>query len=156
VLKFSRLADYALLVVHALGQGAQARMTATQVATHSDLPLPTVRKILSLLLIGGVVTSVPGVKGGYSLKRTLGEVTLLQVLRAIEGDWGITDCQQTSSHASDCLYKGNCHLKHSWSVVNSWLMQMLSQVTMTQMVDGLGEHPFNQILMSKLSEEAEA
>ncbi len=143
MIKLSKLADYALLVLHQLGTHAGERLTAKQLAALTDLPLPTVRKVLALLLPAAVVDSSIGVQGGYALAQPLSEITLLAVLHAVDGDWALTACQEVQG---GCRHDQHCSLRHSWQVVNAWLMQMLGQITVAEMAEGLVQHRLHALL----------
>jgi DNA-binding IscR family transcriptional regulator len=70
MIKLSRLADYAVVLLTQMGADAKGVHTAIGLAASTGLPVPTVSKVLATLARDGVVTSVRGAKGGYRLRPT--------------------------------------------------------------------------------------
>ena len=149
MLKLSKLADYALMVIQTLGSDRNQRLTGRGLTEVTGLPQPTVRKVLLQLLQGGLIISTPGAKGGYDVAKPLSEITVLMVLRAVDGDWAMTACDSHDADASSlCTYKDFCQLKHGWRVVNAWLMQMLNSISVEDMAKGLHNHPLNGLMQA--------
>src|SRR5690242_5138064 len=99
MLRISKLADYATLIMSRLAQMADALCSASLLAKRLGLPLPVVSKILKILCQADLLTSVRGVNGGYRLARPAQEITLATVVTAIEGELAVTEC---------CSQRGAC------------------------------------------------
>ncbi|WP_371778265.1 RrF2 family transcriptional regulator [Streptosporangium subroseum] len=65
-----------------------------QLAEAHGLPAPYLIKQLQQLSRAGLLTSIPGPRGGFSLARPLSDITLLDVVEAIEGDAGLFHCTE--------------------------------------------------------------
>ena len=70
MLRLSKLTDYAIVVMTALGRNPEQVLSASGVAQASHLELPTVSKLLKQLARGGLVVSFRGAKGGYQIAET--------------------------------------------------------------------------------------
>ena len=97
MLRITRQSDYGIvLMTHlAAGRGRSADapvLNARDLAGATNLPLPTVSKILKGLARGGLLVSHRGVKGGYSLARPPREISVEEIIRALEGPIAITEC----------------------------------------------------------------
>ncbi len=146
MLKLSKLADYALLILHTLAAQKQDGLTGNGLAEITGLPLPTVRKILTQLLEHKLVQSTPGSRGGYTLSKSTSAITLYAILNAIDGEWALTACFATKANPDNiCVYENFCQLKHSWNIVNTWLMRMLSSISLEDMSSGLHQHDLNKL-----------
>ena len=86
--------DYAVRILRALADGEQK--TAEDICAEEVIPRLYGYKILKKLERGGIVRSFRGVRGGYSLAREMGTVTLYDVFTAVEGNILLTGCVDTS------------------------------------------------------------
>src|SRR6202171_3031182 len=95
----SKLADYGVIVATHLAAHPERQETAAAVATATRMRQATVAKLLKALANAGVVTGTRGAAGGYRLARPAGAISVAEVVAAIDGDIGMTQC---SVHADDC------------------------------------------------------
>ncbi len=143
MLRITRQTDYGIVLMTlfiegggADGNGTEASvMSARDMSTETKLPLPTVSKILKALTRANVLTSTRGVKGGYSLSRDAGEITIAQIIEALEGPISITDCAQIDVSA-DCLIKDSCPCESNWARINNAVRDALDAVRLADMASG--------------------
>ena len=135
MLRISKLADYATLIMSRLAQKADTLCSASLLAKALGLSLPVVSKILKILCQAGLLTSVRGVDGGYRLARPAQEITLAAVVAAIEGDLAVTEC---CSLRGACVLDATCATKKNWKVINGVISSALERVTIEDMVGSLG------------------
>ncbi len=91
--RISRLTDYGIVVMaHLAGCEDGDSHNARELAEETRLPAPFVSKILKSLTRAGLLVSQRGSKGGYSLARTPGEISVVEMITALEGPVGITEC----------------------------------------------------------------
>ncbi len=95
----SKLADYGVIVATHLAADPERQMTAAAVAEETRLPRATVAKILKALAHAGIVTATRGAAGGYRLARRATAISVAEVVAAIDGDIGLTQC---SIHVAEC------------------------------------------------------
>ncbi len=148
----SKLADYAVILAARLVQaGAQAeshpgaqktphpgrdvRLTTTQLAEASQLPPATVAKVLKALAKAGLVSSARGVSGGYVLARSADAITVAEVVAAVDGPLGLTECAH--DHAS-CEHVPHCTTRIHWDRINTAVAAALSAVTLADMAMPFG------------------
>lgn len=130
MLRISKLADYATVILHCLACNIRDTLSATDVAQRTHLGRPTVSKILKILQEAGLVISTRGVVGGYRLTRPASAITLAQVIAAIEGQPGLTECARG---ADLCTQDTRCALKHNWQAIHQFILTTLNQVTLADM-----------------------
>lgn len=130
MLRMSKLADYATVIVTEMARDPDTVQSANSLATATGVARPTVSKVLKALARGGVVESLRGVNGGYILPRPPGHITLAEVIAAIDGPIGVTEC---SALPGLCLREAVCAVRANWQKVNRIIYETLQQVTLADM-----------------------
>lgn len=134
MLRISKLADYAIVIMHCLSRQPQIVRSANDIAKQVHLTHPTVSKILKILFEAGLVISIRGAGGGYKLAKLPEAISLAEVISALEGAPSLTECGQT---ASICAQDGVCAIKHNWQVINRFILNALTNVTLADMAKPL-------------------
>ncbi len=129
MLRVSRLADYAVVVLVKLGHGS-AVTNAASLAGDTGIPEPTVAKVLKALCQSGLVASQRGARGGYRLARPLSEVRITQVIGAIDGPIALTACVDGGS--GSCQSEGRCPVRGRWDMVNRAVHAALERITLEE------------------------
>ena len=141
----SKLADYGVIVATHLATEPERQLTAVAVATETRLPQATVAKVLKSLAHGGIVTALRGAAGGYRLARPPGAISVAEVVAAIDGAIGMTQC---SIHEPTCDREGFCPTRPHWQRINLAIGQALAAVTLAEMAmtqaSAAGHQPFQQ------------
>ncbi len=131
MLRVSKLTDYATVILSLMAkEDAQVR-TAMDLAAVTGIAIPTVSKILKLLVNAKVLISTRGAKGGYALARNPEAITIANVISALEGPIALTECsisQQGCEQASGCDIRGN------WNLINQVFHHALESVTLADMI----------------------
>lgn len=109
--------------------GSDAISEATSVAR------PYLVRILATLCANDIVTSKKGTGGGYALARPAGEITLRDVMRAIDGPVAPLSCVSLNWHKG-CVLERRCHARNSvWLRVRDALLDVLAEVTVEDLAD---------------------
>jgi FeS assembly SUF system regulator len=132
MIKVSRLADYAVVILATLSGSDEKLMTATGVAEKTRLPEPTVAKVLKLLAKADLVTSLRGASGGYRINRPPAEINVADIIMAVDGPISLTACVEGS--AEPCGYACSCPVKGRWDEVNMAIRGALQDVTLADML----------------------
>jgi len=104
-----------------------------KLAEAQDIPLQFLEHILLELKHAGIVRARRGAKGGYWLAKPAGEVTIADVVRAVEGP--IAHVQSAPPESIE--YRGNAeHLQEVWIAVRASLRTVLEHVTLADLVSG--------------------
>lgn len=130
MLRISKLTDYGTMVLACLASRPDERHTATAVADHTRLGLPTVSKLLKSFHRAGLVTSVRGAHGGYQLARAATRISAAEIIDAIEGPVAITEC---SGHHSACELETVCNTGSAWQRVNEAIRRSLDELSLAQL-----------------------
>lgn len=135
MLRLSKLTDYAVVVLIRLAElapmDACAVQTSPGIATATGVPEPTVAKVLKALSAADLVLSQRGARGGYRLNRALHEISVADVITAIDGPIALTACVDGAT--GSCDVQGLCAVKGRWDLVNEAIQASLSSITLAQM-----------------------
>lgn len=127
MLRISKLADYGTVVMVYLARHTQALCNARDIALHTHLTVPTVSKILKRLTSAGLLTSVRGATGGYRLRRPATEISISQIIFALEEHRGFTEC---SLQPNDCSLQGVCTIQGNWRLISQAIETALDSVSL--------------------------
>ena len=132
MIRLTRQADYGIVILtHYAQSPAATTCNARELAKDVHIPLPMVSKTLKALGRAGLLVSHRGAKGGYSLARDPEEITVSDIITAIEGPIGMTECTGTDEHS--CTLESTCSVRTNWQVINRVVLDALRRITLAQM-----------------------
>ncbi|MCK5622676.1 MAG: SUF system Fe-S cluster assembly regulator [Alphaproteobacteria bacterium] len=129
--KISRMTDYGVVVMAQLAQATDAVVTAPDLASGAGLPAPTVAKILKRMSRGGLVTSHRGMNGGYALSRPAAEISVADIIGALEGPVAVTACVDGAS-GDACSVESLCPIRGCWDRVNAAVTRTLQSMSLAE------------------------
>jgi FeS assembly SUF system regulator len=130
-MRLTHLADYAVVLMTAAARRpAGARLSATELAAETGVPLPTAQKLMGHLAAYGLLQSVRGVGGGFSLAKAASEISLADIVEAVEGPIAITVC---SDGRTDCALDAHCRVKPHMGIVGNAVRGALGAVSLTEL-----------------------
>jgi FeS assembly SUF system regulator len=129
--RLNRLTDYAVVVMAQMAQRGEEMRTALQISQDTGVPQPTVAKLLSALARGDLVASHRGAAGGFTLSRMADEITVAEIIQALEGPIALTACVDGSG--GHCGSETFCPMRGNWDKVNQAIHGALSKVTLADM-----------------------
>ena len=130
MIKITRLTDYGIMLLTYFARSEQPPLrNARELARDAHLPLPTVSKILKVLARKGLLNAQRGPKGGFSLARRPEEITLAQIVDAVEGHMGITECS-----SGTCELEQMCPVQTNWQKISQAVWGALEHITLAEMV----------------------
>ena len=141
MLKFSKKVDYALMALQHIasvqfGELQRARVVNTkEIAEEYNIPVELLAKVLQVLARHGLIESQNGPKGGYLLAREARQITIAEVLGAVEGPIGITDCYH-DKEGSSCSQHEHCNIRTPLLKVQDSIYQLLNNMTIEDMMGG--------------------
>ena len=136
MLKLSKRADYALLALQYMatiqsGIDAHPRVVNTkEIAEEHHIPVELLAKVLQTLARHQLIESHHnGPKGGYVLGREPKDITMAQVLEAIEGPLGLTDCSHERNDHSQCEQMNHCNTSNAPFQIQESIFQLLNSMS---------------------------
>jgi len=133
MLRMSRITDYGIVLLTHLAAGEPGPHNARELADAAHLPQPVVSKILKALAREGFLASHRGIKGGYSLARPATEVSVVDVIDALEGPIALTQCG-----VGACEREASCRVRAPWQRINRVVRSSLADVRLADLVEERG------------------
>lgn len=137
MIRITKQTDYGIVLLTHLAAQPERHLNAPELAAETQLPVPMVSKILKILVREGILLSHRGVKGGYSLARLAQEITMAEIITALEGPIAITECVDVSS---DCSHERLCPVRSNWHRINAAVRGALEGITLADMTGSI-PHP---------------
>jgi FeS assembly SUF system regulator len=131
MLRLSKLTDYATVILSFMARDRSHVHAAMEIAAATGIALPTVSKILKLLVKADVLISTRGAKGGYALARVPEKISVAAIIGALEGPIALTEC--SISHQG-CEQASGCDIRGNWGVINRTIHNALESVTLADMI----------------------
>ncbi len=131
MIRMSKLADYSFILLTRMVCEDKKSWAASELATCTTLPVPTVAKIMKLLSKNGVVTAQRGAAGGYSLAMPPHEISIATIIEIVDGPIALTDCVGRNHPA--CAVQSLCPMHGGWDKVNKALRTALESVFLSDL-----------------------
>lgn len=147
MLRIGKLADYGLLIADCLAD-APDQLNTEAIVQHTGLPDATVRKLLRYLVEAGLVSSRRGLRGGYRLSREPERISVAELIAAIEGPIGLTEC---SHEDSTCSLTPSCGQRSNWHAITDLINRQLATITLADMRGDLSSRGGSRIPVTSLA-----
>ena len=132
-MEISRRTDYGIRVIVDLAAlPKNGRASTSEIADRQNIPAPFLAKIISQLSLSGLVSTYRGSGGGVSLARPAAEISLLEVIEALDGPLRLNRC---AIEPDACPRNGHCPVHPIWARAQADLASLLSSTTF----EGLGQ-----------------
>lgn len=135
MIRISKLSDYAVVILAEMAEGHKGQpaiLSATALAAATQLSETTVAKVLKTLSGKNLLNATRGAAGGYELARAADQITMRDIIEAMDGPIGIVDC--TQEERTDCQLTDSCKMKSNWSLVNDTIRASLAHITLADMM----------------------
>ncbi|HEY0626757.1 MAG TPA: Rrf2 family transcriptional regulator [Allosphingosinicella sp.] len=137
-MRLTSLADYAVVMMAAAARHpAGERLTASNLAEETGVPLPTAQKLMGRLASAGLLTSARGTGGGFRMAREAKGISLADIIEAVEGPIAMTNCIEGAAH--DCVLEGSCRVKPHLNAVNFAVRGALQGVSLASLSQGVSK-----------------
>ena len=141
MLRMTKQADYAIVLLTRMASVPESQLNASEIAGHTGLPQPIVSKILKLLARRELLISHRGAKGGYRLARAAEDISVAEIIEAMEGPIAITECVDETP--GECSQEPVCPVRSNWQQINHAVRSALEQITLQEMT-----HPVAPMLVT--------
>ncbi len=132
-MQITRQADYAVRAVLYLARlGNTERAATSTVAEEQHIPPSFLAKIISQLSIAGLLHTSRGARGGVTLAREPKDITLLEVIEAIDGPIQLNECV---GEDAECTFDGECPLRSVWCDAQEMLVKRLKGTNFHQLLE---------------------
>ena len=130
-MQITRQADYAARAVLQLAQGGNNGPVSTSyVAKEQNIPTAFLPKIITQLSIAGILQTARGARGGIKLAREPKNITLLDVIEAIDGPMKLNVCVHRDGA---CVLEDNCPIQSVWCEVQKEFVARVQSIDFAQL-----------------------
>ena len=130
MIRLTNLADYAVVLMSRMAMAPDTLHNATDLAKEGMVPPPTASKILNALGRAGLLTSQRGLKGGFQLAKSSAEITVADIIEAMDGPIALTHCIETAP--GDCCHESICGMRPHWQLINQAVKGALSDISLAE------------------------
>jgi Rrf2 family protein len=132
MLRLSKKADYALMAMkHMALRDDRGSSSAREIASLYDIPIELLAKVLQRLVRRGLLASQQGTRGGYHLARTPAQISVADVIQAIDGPVAVTAC--SSSDDGACEQYAKCNVRDPLWKVRERILAALGECTIAEL-----------------------
>jgi FeS assembly SUF system regulator len=129
--RVNKLTDYGIVLMAQVARAPEHSLhSASSLAEETHLPLPTVSKLLRQLSDHGLLASHRGVKGGYTLPRDASAISIADIIMALEGPIGFTEC---GTEPGICEMEPSCAIKVNSRLIGDVLREALEKVMLSDL-----------------------
>jgi len=133
-MQITRQADYAVRAVYYLAKiGPERRAATSQIAEVEQIPPSFLAKIVSQLSVAGLLQTSRGARGGVSLAKPPEQISLLEVVEAIDGPILLNECVLNSNA---CIFGEDCPLRPTWCTAQADLVKHLKATNFNSVLNG--------------------
>lgn len=132
MIKLSNLADYAVVLMSTIATRPDDIHTAASLNVDTKVPLPTVSKILGKMAKANLLISHRGVGGGFSLYAEHENISIADIIEAVDGPVQLTNC--LNEEDTNCDYVPVCSTRSKWDKINKAVYEALNNVSLSDMV----------------------
>lgn len=130
MIRLNKMTDYAILIMAELVSEPDEVMTTHDLAQKTHLEQPTVAKVLKRLSATGLIDSVRGMHGGYRYASDQKGMSIADVIAAMDGPIGMTEC---SVHSGKCAQESVCGMRRHWRLISDVIEQALDAIKLTDL-----------------------
>ena len=131
MLKLTKKADYGLIALKHLTVVRPRSASAKEVADRFGVPVPVLSKVLQRLARSGFLASEHGTNGGYRLAGDPDKISVLDVIRAIDGPVFLTSC--FTENGDDCEHQERCNIRDPLRRVHDGILALLGNMSITEL-----------------------
>lgn len=133
MIRLTNLADYAVILMCEMSH-ADSRLSAQGLAASTGVPVTTVSKILNLLSRASLLKSHRGIKGGFALSATPEEISVAEIIEAIDGPIALTSCVNSGKNC-ECGFDDICVLRPRWQLISGAVRGALADVSLKDIAE---------------------
>ena len=155
MIKVSRMADYAILLVCKMSNDENKVYSSQELSIITSLKITTISKILTKLTKANVTDSIRGVSGGYKLMLQAEDISVGNIIDIIDGKVALTVCVEEGEN-HNCDLVSLCPSQSNWQVINNTVREALNSVSIAEMANpfvsnfqykkGMKNYQFNKVM----------
>ncbi|HKL99107.1 MAG TPA: Rrf2 family transcriptional regulator [Mobilitalea sp.] len=134
-MKLSTKGRYGLRAVLDLAIQVEGETVAlSQIAERQGISLSYLEQLIAKLKKAGIVNGIRGAQGGYILAKPTGDISVGEILRALEGDLNPVDCSEVNNGDSPCSNADSCVTKYVWKRISDSINDVVDGIMLSELV----------------------
>jgi len=129
----SRYGTRLILDIAIYAQNKPVRLS--EISRRQNLSLKYLEKLISKLKKAGLVKSARGPYGGYMLAKPMGNITVGDIVRVLEGSNAITDCTESDTVCGTCTLAGECLTQYIWAETGKAMFEKLDSFKIDELIE---------------------
>lgn len=135
MLKLSKRTEYAIMAARHLALNNSGHCsTAKEIAENYQIPYQLVAKVLQNFARTEMVSSIQGAKGGYVLNRLPEEISLIDIITAVEKNYQITECMQENVNENECSHIDCCKIRDPLIEIQRKIDNLFAETSLKQIL----------------------
>jgi Rrf2 family protein len=135
IMKLSTKGRYGLSAILDLAVHEEEEAVAlSQIADRQDISINYLEQLIAKLKKAGIVHSIRGAQGGYKLARPPENISVGDILRALEGDLSPVDCCVINNEESNCSGSDSCVTKYVWKRISDSINGAVDGIMLSDLV----------------------
>lgn len=135
MLKLSRKTEYALMSARYMALNNHGKyVTAREIANSYNLSFELVAKVLQIMAKNNLIKSYQGVKGGYTLNKSSENISLAEIIKAVEPAYEITECLRNGFEEESCSYFKCCKIKDPLAEVQKKIDKVFMETKLSELI----------------------
>jgi len=135
MLKLSKRTEYAIMAARHLALNNSGHCsTAKEIAENYQIPYQLVAKVLQNFARTEMVSSIQGAKGGYVLNKLPEEISLIDIITAVEKNHQITECMQENVNENDCSHLDYCKIRDPLIEIQRKIDNLFAETSLKQIL----------------------
>ena len=129
-MRFSKKVEYALIALVNMGDAVihDALYTSKSLSVQFNIPPEVMGKVLQALVRNGLLHSVQGVKGGYTISRPLDKINVLEIIEAVDGRMILASCG--TNPPESCAQYGYCGIQTPLEIIQEKLVEFFTEISL--------------------------
>ena len=141
-MQVTKTLDYAVRSLTYIGHEPIVKHSMKEISEHQHIPLNYLAKIMRRLVKKGIVRSMVGPDGGYTLRKAPSDISLRDIYEAIEGEIRLVDCMDGNGI---CRLHETCPQLPVWDRVQLSMVKILEETTLERMLNEKGILGFSRV-----------
>ncbi len=134
MLKLTKKVDYGLLAIAYIAENYGKRVVSTrEISEVCNIPLELLAKILQRMVKTGLVESISGPKGGYTLSIEPSRISVAKIIEAVEGNLSMLTC--SDDRANRCYQFDICNIRSPMQKLENRIIELLQNTTIDELID---------------------
>ena len=143
MIKLNKMTDYAVVCLGMLSRKSGSSMSASELSKETGLTLFTVQKLLKLLMTKSeLILAQRGSQGGYILNKNSSDISVAEIIEALDGPIALTACVDSSD--SMCDASNICFLGGKWNKVNEVIRKTLNDISLDDLLNPIDTLPLKK------------